>query len=72
MKVEHIALIMAMLLMGGILLSLSIWPEYSKPYTQGVDSMKKEAFQRGFMTKEIDKDDKVVYRWLEPHKYNEQ
>lgn len=34
----------------------------------GALRIKKEAFQNNFMTKEIDKDDKVVYRWVEAHK----
>jgi hypothetical protein len=40
------------------------WPTYE----QGVKDTHKEAYSHGLMTKEIDKDDKVIYRWAETHK----
>lgn len=37
-------------------------------YRDGVKDTHKEAFEMGLMKKEIDKDDKVIYRWVETHK----
>ena len=39
-----------------------------RTYEQGVKDTHKEAHSHGLMTKEIDKDDKVIYRWAETHK----
>ena len=39
-------------------------------YDLGVSDTYKEAFAQGLMIKEIDKDDKVIYRWIETHKDN--
>jgi hypothetical protein len=39
-----------------------------RTYEQGVKDTLKEACSHGLMTKEIDKDDKVIYRWSETHK----
>ena len=47
---------------------LSLYPSISYPYDKGVKDTHKEAFQMGLMKKEIDKDDKVIYRWIETHK----
>lgn len=32
-------------------------------YRAGVSDTHKEAFQRGFMVKEVTNDDKVIYKW---------
>lgn len=47
---------------------LSLYPSISYPYDKGVKDTHKEAFEMGLMKKEIDKDDKVIYRWIETHK----
>ena len=47
---------------------LSLYPSVSYPYLKGVKDTHKEAFEMGLMKKEIDKDDKVIYRWIETHK----
>ena len=47
---------------------LSLYPSVSYPYDKGVKDTHKEAFEMGLMKKEIDKDDKVIYRWIETHK----
>jgi hypothetical protein len=48
---------------------LSLCPSVSYPYyDKGVKDTHKEAFEMGLMKKEIDKDDKVIYRWSETHK----
>jgi hypothetical protein len=47
---------------------LSLYPSISYPYDKGVKDTHKEAFQMGLMKKEIDKDDKVIYRWIKTHK----
>ena len=36
-------------------------------YKTGVRDTHKEAFENGLMTKSIDKDDKVIYNWIELH-----
>lgn len=48
-----------------LLVMFGCFPEKTTAYDLGRDSMKKEAFTKGFMKKEIDKDDKVVYKWVE-------
>jgi len=45
---------------------LKIFP-HTKHYYQGIEDTHKEAFEHGLMVKEIDKDDKVIYRWKELH-----
>ena len=55
-----------------LLIVAVVKPEWTLAYKQGVLDTKREAFSHGLMTKEVDKDDKVIYRWIEPHKYNEQ
>jgi hypothetical protein len=45
-----------------------LYPSVSYPYDKGVKDTHKEAFEMGLMKKEIDKDDKVIYRWSETHK----
>jgi hypothetical protein len=37
-------------------------------YKMGVSDTHKEAFEMGLMTKDITKDDKVVYKFIETHK----
>ena len=51
--------------------ALVLKPEWTLAYKQGVRDTKREAFEQGFMVKEVDKEDNVIYRWIEPHKYNE-
>lgn len=64
---------------GGIMLSTMIIigtqmvdPKRDPIYKLGVLDTKREAFNHGFMTKEVNEKDEVIYRWLEAHKYNEQ
>lgn len=55
----------------GIALLIAVlrsFPSISYPYREGVKDTHKEAFEMGLMKKEIDKDDKVIYRWIETHK----
>jgi len=40
----------------------------STMYKKGVKDTHREAFENGLMVKEISKDDKVIYRWIETHK----
>lgn len=40
-------------------------PKYTLAYKLGVSDTHKEAFSKGLMAKEIDKDDKVIYKWIE-------
>jgi hypothetical protein len=49
-------------------ISVMWFPKHTRPYKLGVEATHKEAFEHGLMTKEITKDDKVVYRWIETHK----
>ena len=51
---------------------LGIFPEYTSAYLLGVKDTHKEAYEQGLMVKEIDKDDKVIYRWIETHKMMEE
>lgn len=58
---------------AGILgIILSFHPQGTRPYMEGVRATQKEAFENGLMTKEVDKDDNVIYRWVELHKLQEQ
>lgn len=57
---------------GGIVIGMAIlaisqeaWPKVFRIYNDGVRAAQKEAFEHGLMTKEVDKDDKVIYRWIE-------
>lgn len=47
---------------------VGFFPKGTLPYKEGVKATHKEAFEHGLMVKEIDKDDKVIYRWIELHK----
>lgn len=47
-----------------LVIALHIFPD-NKFYNQGVSNTYKEAFKQGLMVREIDKNDKVVYRWIE-------
>lgn len=42
---------------------LSIDQKSTVFYFNGVKATHKEAFERGFMVKEITKDDEVIYKW---------
>lgn len=44
-------------------LIMSTWPEEFVVYNDGIRATHKEAFEKGYMTKEITKDDKVIYKW---------
>jgi len=48
---------------------LSLYPSISYPYDRGVKDTHKEAYEHGLMVKEITKDDEVIYRWIETHKF---
>lgn len=52
-----------------MVIALKVFPK-TKHYYDGVRDTHKEAFSKGLMTKEIDKNDKVIYRWIEDHKYS--
>ncbi len=41
---------------------------FSEGFERGVSNTHKEAFEYGLMVKEITKDDKVIYRWIDTHK----
>jgi hypothetical protein len=72
MKDMVIVLGIALLCILGLVAASALAPEFTLAYKQGVLDTKREAFNHGFMTKEIDNKDNVIYRWIEPHKYNEQ
>lgn len=42
--------------------------KHTRNYLEGVKSVQKEAFEHGLMIKEVDKNDRVIYRWVETHK----
>lgn len=50
---------------AALLAAIRFWPEGTRPYNLGQDSIRKEAFERGFMVKKIGEDDKVIYEWIE-------
>ena len=58
--------------MGALGLIMSTWPTQFTLYHDGVRATQKEAFENGLMLKQIDKDDQVIYRWLELHKQSEE
>jgi hypothetical protein len=49
---------------------MNVFTEQNEFYIQGVKETHKEAFENGLMTKEITKDDKVIYKWRELHDLN--
>jgi len=51
-----------------IVVAYGFFPKRTGVYRLGVEDTHKEAFENGLMVKEIDKNDKVVYRWIELHK----
>ena len=57
---------------GVLALIMSTWPTQFTLYHDGVRATHKEAFENGLMVKEVDKDDQVIYRWLEIHKQSEE
>ena len=52
----------------GLLLAIVAFFVFASGFELGTTIMRKEAFEHNFMTKEIGKNDKVIYRWVEPHK----
>jgi hypothetical protein len=56
------------LLAIAIVVTVASFTYNPRTYEQGVKDTHKEAHSHGLMTKEIDKDDKVIYRWAETHK----
>jgi hypothetical protein len=56
------------LMLGLSMIILKLTAKQTKFYEMGVSDTHKEAFKNGLMVKEITKDDKVVYRWIETHK----
>ena len=75
MKDEHplVSFVGGIMVGAGVLaLIISTWPTYFRSYHDGVRATQKEAFENGLMVKEVDKDDQVIYRWLELHKQPEE
>jgi hypothetical protein len=56
------------ILLGTLLVVLIFCFTNNGAYEQGVYNTHKEAYEHGLMVKEISKDDKVIYRWIETHK----
>ena len=56
---------------GALGLIMAAWPTAFSIYHDGIRATQKEAFENGLMVKEVDKDDKIIYRWLELHKQPE-
>ena len=54
--------------MGILAILMTFFPNNTRTYRQGVRDTHKEAFENGLMTKEITKDDKVIYRWIHTEK----
>jgi hypothetical protein len=50
------------------LLIFTFFEKDSRPYRNGVKDTHQEAFEMGLMEKEIGKDDKVIYKWIETHR----
>jgi len=48
---------------GALALIMTTWPTEFVVYHDGVRATHKEAYDKGYMTKEITKDDEVIYRW---------
>lgn len=70
-RFDKIDLFMAALLGAAITilivtLPIIVWPEHTHLYKIGVKATYKEAYAKGFMRKEIDNEDKVLYKWIEP------
>lgn len=57
--------VVACLSIGMVILIIShgFFPKYTKAYKDGVVDTYKIAYEKGHMIKEIDKDDKVIYKW---------
>lgn len=64
MKIEIILIVSLVL----ICIWFGFFPEYTAMYEKGVKDTHKEAFEKSLMIKEIDKDDRVIYKWIETHK----
>lgn len=48
-----------------LIAGLAIKPEWSLAYKQGVLVTKREAFEHGYMTKDVSEKDEVIYKWKE-------
>lgn len=48
-----------------LMVMIGFFPKGTLAYKEGVKDTHKEAFEHGLMVKEIDKDDKVIYLWIE-------
>jgi hypothetical protein len=59
-KVVAISLAFLMVFLGLVFI---LFPEETVWYHRGVKDTYKEAYEKGFMVKEITKDDQVIYRW---------
>lgn len=70
MKDESLPPFFGGIVMGMLAVALLVinFPKITCAYMEGVRDTQKEAFANGLMTKEIGKDDKVIYRWVETHK----
>jgi len=51
--------------LGVLALAQTIWPTGFVLYQDGVRATRQDAYEHGFMTKEVNKEDKVVYKWKE-------
>lgn len=47
------------------LVLVSLVPTKTKMYIDGQQSIRKEAFDNGYMVKKIGSDDKIIYEWIE-------
>lgn len=54
----------ALLCVLALIVTSAFVPEFTLTYKQGVLDTKREAFKHGFMTKEVDDKDNVIYRWI--------
>ena len=67
MKIETALPLLGMIVFGSILVIMTIWPEKTIFYIEAQKAMQKEAYEHGFMTKEITKDDQVIYKWKDSY-----
>jgi hypothetical protein len=53
------------LFLGIVLFLIGAFPEHTAMYDKGRKDTYKVAYEKGFMVKEITKDDTVIYKWKE-------